>query len=301
MEEEEEIKHRGHMHQFALEQAANKCSLVLSRKKYESIVWHLLNLEAKIEPQLKHWIKHKKFHLAYVTGDESDPILTIPSLESRNLGEGKEMRLQVVHADQIFDIVHDIHTKELNHSGYKKLLDYIQRYYYGITRGFLQEFTRTCPVCSRNRPTTLISPKEYNNKNGDVMTIVKVISKHEIAEEDVNISTQSIDAPESSFTGDMNMVEEEEEVPTRNKPTLLHKMSHPLNHLNNDVQGKVLHAAAHFFENYKVPHQHDSDDVDEAFVNYLVKELKSIKNPSVKKRLKKKIIDIVLEVQDEDV
>ncbi|XP_068207701.1 uncharacterized protein [Palaemon carinicauda] len=298
--DEEEKRYREHMQQFALEQAANRCSLVLSRQKYEAIVKHLLHPRVKVDSQFKHWVKQKKFSLAYVTND-SDPILTIPNHESRNLVDAKT-RLQVVHAEQIFDIVYDIHTKELNHAGYKKVLEYVQRYYYGITRGFLQEFTRTCPWCAQLRPTTIISTKQFHNSKDDVMAIVKVISKHENSERDDDeeeVITHHIDSGPNPYRKETGITIMEEEMSSGDNTTLLHKVPRPFNHLNNDIDEKHVNTAPQFYENYRMLHL-DSDDVDVAFVNYLIKELKSIKNPNVKKRLKKKIIDTVLEIQVEE-
>lgn len=183
----------------------------------------------------------------------------------------------------------------------KKVLEYVQRYYYGITRGFLQEFTRTCPWCAQLRPTTIISTKQFHSSKEDVMAVVKVISKHENSERDdeEEVITHHIDSGSDTYRKETGITIVEEEMLSNDNTTLLHKVPRPFHHINNDIDEKHVNTSPQYYENYRMP-QHDSDDVDVAFVNYLVKELKSIKNPNVKKKLKKKIIDTVLEIQVEE-
>ena len=54
--------------------------------------------------------------------------------------EGSAKFLRVVHAGDIYQIVNNIHVDKLKHSEYKNVLEYAQRHYHGITRGFIQEY-----------------------------------------------------------------------------------------------------------------------------------------------------------------
>ena len=57
-----------------------------------------------------------------------------------------------------FDIVKGIHVDELKHSGYKIVMDYVQRHYHGITRGFIQEYCKHCPACQLSQPQVTRPP-----------------------------------------------------------------------------------------------------------------------------------------------
>ena len=77
--------------------------------------------------------------------------LVIPKKDGKIL-KGDSRYLRVVHADQLYDTIYQIHAHEFKHAGYKKVLDYAQRYYNGVTRTYVQEFCKTCPVCQLTQP-----------------------------------------------------------------------------------------------------------------------------------------------------
>ena len=60
--------------------------------------------------------------------------------------------LKVVHAENVVAILDHIHGHELKHSGYRKVLEYSQRSYYGITRPIVQKYCVCCPVCQLSAP-----------------------------------------------------------------------------------------------------------------------------------------------------
>ena len=62
-----------------------------------------------------------------------DSSLVVPNQRQKQ-GDGRSAFLKVVSSDKVFGVVHQIHGKELKHSGYKKVMDVIQRQYYEITR-----------------------------------------------------------------------------------------------------------------------------------------------------------------------
>ena len=65
---------------------------------------------------------------------------------------GSASFLRVLHSDNVISVLHEIHAEELKHSGYKKVLDYIQRQYQGPTRNLIQKFCSTCPTCQLSAP-----------------------------------------------------------------------------------------------------------------------------------------------------
>ena len=49
-------------------------------------------------------------------------------------------------------VLYRVHTHLFKHAGYKKVLDHVKKNYFGITRGFVQKFSKTCPTCSLKHP-----------------------------------------------------------------------------------------------------------------------------------------------------
>ena len=66
--------------------------------------------------------------------------------------------VRVVHAGNMFDVICSIHAQQLKHSGYKKVMDFVKRNYYGISRSVIQKFTSLCPTCQRSAPQTSRPP-----------------------------------------------------------------------------------------------------------------------------------------------
>ncbi|KAL5515522.1 hypothetical protein EMCRGX_G000699 [Ephydatia muelleri] len=121
---------------------ASTKSCVLSQEKFDAIVHHLSSPQDKVDPHFKHWVKSRNFQLADLPGLELFKVLVIPN-------EG---------SNKLCDIVQAVHADELKHSGYKKVLDYVQRHYFGVTRGFAQEFCTHCPVCQLSQPQNTRPP-----------------------------------------------------------------------------------------------------------------------------------------------
>lgn len=65
---------------------------------------------------------------------------------------GSSSFLRVLHADNIVQVLHEVHAEELKHSGYKKVLEYAQRHYQGPTRNYVQKFYSMCPTCQLSAP-----------------------------------------------------------------------------------------------------------------------------------------------------
>ena len=66
----------------------------------------------------------------------------------------------------MIDAVKQIHCEELQHAGYKKVLEKITRMFYGIPRSFVQEFCKRCPVCQLSQPQTVRPPLRLMIANG---------------------------------------------------------------------------------------------------------------------------------------
>ena len=147
------------MQEFAEKQVAAGKLQTLTVEKYEKIKQYLENTRgeeaAKIDPYFKHWVKKKGFQLIDIPAlGVSGAIVT-----SRKGGSGGEPKcLRVVSTDMIVDVLYDIHTDKLKHAGYKKVLEIAKGMYYGITRGFVQEFCKKCPTCSLRAPKILQPP-----------------------------------------------------------------------------------------------------------------------------------------------
>lgn len=64
-------------------------------------------------------------------------VLVVPS-DEKNQMEHSPKFLKMIHSGEIFSVVKGIHIGELQHSGYKKVVDHALRHYFGITRGVIQ-------------------------------------------------------------------------------------------------------------------------------------------------------------------
>lgn len=78
--------------------------------------------------------------------------------KNKNVMDASDTFLRVIHVKELCDVVNNIHAEELKHSGYKKVFDYIQRHYYGVTRKFVQAFCKNCPVCQLKQPQIKVPP-----------------------------------------------------------------------------------------------------------------------------------------------
>lgn len=134
------------MHEAAELQGKSPKSLVMSLAKYEAIIHHLQHPEFKVEPHFKHWVKTRRFQLLDLPEEDEKQVLVIPKDKMDKWGYGS-LFLRVVHAGHLSDLVYKVHAEEFQHCGYKRVLEKLQRRYFGVTRVYVQEFCKTCPVC----------------------------------------------------------------------------------------------------------------------------------------------------------
>ena len=139
-------------------QAVAERSVVLAEDKYEAIRCHLRNLEVKVDPHFKFWVKNKKFQVMDLPGLGLNNVIVVPAFRAKAQIDCANKFLRVVHAGQMFEIIENIHDEELKHSGYKKVLERIKKQYFGIPRSIIQEYCRCCPVCQLNQPQTTKAP-----------------------------------------------------------------------------------------------------------------------------------------------
>ena len=130
---------------------SSKRSLVLTKEKFDATVAHLKNPRDPVDAHFKHWVKTKKFGLVDIPALELVDALVVPNPAASKI-EGATRHLRVVHADQLYDITKQVHVDELKHAGYKKVMEFVQRHYYGVTRSYIQTFCKTCPTCQLAQP-----------------------------------------------------------------------------------------------------------------------------------------------------
>ncbi|KAK3891772.1 hypothetical protein Pcinc_004351 [Petrolisthes cinctipes] len=146
--QEAELLHREKMQVVASQMAECNKSIVLSEEKYKAILALLHNPSERVCPRFRHWVKNRRFRIMDLPDMELTGVLAIPEKESFYCDDTKPRYLRVVPAYQAYDIVYDIHNHRLNHAGYKRVLEYLHRHYYGITRNFVQLYCKTCPTCA---------------------------------------------------------------------------------------------------------------------------------------------------------
>ena len=84
---------------------------------------------------------------------------------------------RVAHVEEFYDIIRDVHEKELLHGGYKKTFDKVQslvteyewewlssvaELYHGIPRSVVEKFVSLCPSCQLRKPPAINSSSKAN-------------------------------------------------------------------------------------------------------------------------------------------
>ena len=118
-------QHKKLMDEFLQKLTKSKTSPVLSDEKYNIVIKTLQYPELCTDYNLKHWVeKRKRFQLMDLPGLGICDALVVPAKE-KNIGSSSSAFLRVVPESKVYDIVKDVHNRELNHAGYKKCLDYV--------------------------------------------------------------------------------------------------------------------------------------------------------------------------------
>ena len=105
----------------------SKTSPVLTDEKYNSVLQVLKNIDSCKDTNLKYWVqKTKKFQIMDLPGLGIKDALVVPAKENKKSGSNASSAfLRVLPESQIFDVMHEVHYRELNHAGYKKCRDYV--------------------------------------------------------------------------------------------------------------------------------------------------------------------------------
>ncbi|XP_076057875.1 uncharacterized protein LOC143035141 isoform X5 [Oratosquilla oratoria] len=122
-------------------------SSVMTKGKYDRVVFHLEHPTVATDPHLTLWVKKRRFQLCCSPENGQSQILVVPAKQEEGQNGQAPHYLRVVHRESIFDIVAYIHCQKLGHAGYKKVLEHVQRDYAGIPRSYVQKLCRDCPVC----------------------------------------------------------------------------------------------------------------------------------------------------------
>ena len=102
-----------------------RTSSVLSDDKYEAVLKHLKDPNTKVDRNFKHWVhKNKGFQLMDLPGLDVNNAIVVPIKDSRKTNTSSAF-LRVVPESKLYNIVKQVHCKEMNHAGYKKCLDYV--------------------------------------------------------------------------------------------------------------------------------------------------------------------------------
>ena len=116
-------KHRDICNKFLVTLVDSRSSSVVSIDKYNRIRHHLQNPSDKVDPRFEYWIKEKKFYLISVPALNIIDMVVRPNTATE---EGSSNYLQVVHSELIYDVVDKVHSQELIHAGYRKVLEHIK-------------------------------------------------------------------------------------------------------------------------------------------------------------------------------
>ncbi|XP_076039646.1 SCAN domain-containing protein 3-like [Oratosquilla oratoria] len=150
--------HREHMSSVINDLLSSKRSCLIQDDKFQSAINILQGSSPNMDPRLKHWVvKQKHFELKDIPRLGLKDVLVVPT-KCKEKTANSCTYLRVVPVSEVFNIVKQVHQDELQHGGYKKVTDYVSKHYYGIPRGFIQEFCKSCPICQLKQPQTTQPP-----------------------------------------------------------------------------------------------------------------------------------------------
>ena len=105
----------------------SKTSPVLKDEKFEAVVTFLKQTSSCKDKDFRHWVKSKQFQMMDLPGLGIQDAVVVP-------GKGGKCSafLRVIPESRIYDVMKEVHFKELQHSGYKKCRDYVSCTYFNI-------------------------------------------------------------------------------------------------------------------------------------------------------------------------
>ncbi|KAL8568290.1 hypothetical protein ACOMHN_040863 [Nucella lapillus] len=155
--------HREHMDHFMVTSLMKyKKHHLMTGEKYNTLMQILKDPKGtKCCPKFRHWAtKRHDFALQeeILDGIPVEKIVVSVTFTDKFSKSSKRGLVTVIPTPALYDVTEDIHVNKMNHGGYKRVKLYSEDHYYGITRAYVQEFCRTCPVC-------LIEAPKVKNKN----------------------------------------------------------------------------------------------------------------------------------------
>ena len=117
--------HKEIMDNFLKSLTNARTSSVLSDDKYDAVLKYLKDPNTKVDRNFKHWVhKNKGFQLMDLPGLDVSNAIVVPIKDNRKINKSSSF-LRVVPESKLYNIVKQVHCKEMNHAGYKKCLDYV--------------------------------------------------------------------------------------------------------------------------------------------------------------------------------
>ena len=105
--------------------AESKTPPVLIDDKYEAVVKFLSKPGQAADRNFKYWVmRNRKFQLMDLTGPGVKNALVIPARKKGDSNNSSEF-LRVLPQSKVFEVMQEIHGRELNHAGYKKCRDFV--------------------------------------------------------------------------------------------------------------------------------------------------------------------------------
>ncbi|XP_046551499.1 uncharacterized protein LOC124261220 [Haliotis rubra] len=165
-------------HKKQLDSILAKCQngrnmLLISKNKYEKIVQYL-KLGTGASYRFKSWIQRQRFQLLQLPDEDQTEVLVVPKEGSTSKGY-----VRVLHENQIYGKVQDIHVYVLNHGNYTQTLQSVSDLYYDISKDYISEFVKRCDCCQADSTSDSISDShlQTSSKMKASARPIKVINK----------------------------------------------------------------------------------------------------------------------------
>ncbi|XP_071110209.1 uncharacterized protein [Haliotis cracherodii] len=142
-------------HRKQLDSVLAKCQngrnmLLISKNKYEKIVRYL-KFGTSSSYQFKSWIQFHRFQLLQLPDEDQTEVLVVPKEGGASKGY-----VRVLHENQIYGKVRDIHVYVLNHGNYTQTLQSVSDLYHDISKDYISEFVRRCDCCQADSTSDVI-------------------------------------------------------------------------------------------------------------------------------------------------
>ena len=117
-------QHSEQMGKFLETVCSSKTSCVVPDRKYAEILNVIKHPFGYKDRLFRHKVKVKGYQIMDLPGLGVKDALVIPKKESSK-GETSSGFLRVIPESKVYDVMQQVHCKELNHAGYKKCREYV--------------------------------------------------------------------------------------------------------------------------------------------------------------------------------